>query len=145
MTTNKIGSILAGVSIVLIAMVCVIIFKSTGRVYEPRKIQSSPTFGNGRDEMILTDKPSEPIIITTSPRQSIEAGLLRNDLWYYVLINGGKKEGGYEYEVPPWKDHVKLGWKVPEYSGTRIQYHLIPEKNDGVHSALLVFTISTVK
>ncbi len=145
MTTNKIGSILAVVSIILIAMVCVILFKSAGRAYESHERRSYTTFGTGHYEIILTDKPSEPIVISTSPRQSIEAGLLRSDLWYYVMINGGKKEGGYEYEVPPWKDHVELGWKVPEYSGTRIQYRLIPEKNGGVHSALLVFTISTVK
>lgn len=147
MTTKKIGSILALISIVLIAVGCVLFFRLNWHgEYVASQIQSSKSLPDGNYEITLTDELSEPpITLSMSPRQSIEASLLRNDLWRYVVINGGKKEGGQEFPIPPLKDIERLGWEAPDVYGTRVQYRLMPEKNGNVHNAKLVFTISTVK
>lgn len=146
MTTKKIGSVLAIISLILITMICVIFMRLGGSVGNiALTAQPSRTLPDGNYEMVVTDKLSKPITLSMSPRQYIAAGLKNSNLWYYVVIDGGKKAGGDEYPVPPWKDIQRLGWKAPEVICTRIQHRLIPEKNRGVHADKLVFTISTVQ
>ena len=88
-------------------------------------------------------KWSPPIILgVTRPQIHIDLGVVEDNAPLVVEINGGKKNGGYTYEVPP-RTEVPV-WEAPRFPNTIIQVR-VGLRDGGVKKAHLAYTISQKK
>jgi hypothetical protein len=101
----------------------------------------------GPGEIWLTSEDSREINLGVLRGRSIIWKAQRKDVPFYVIINGGKSEGGDEYPTPPSRDWELLGWK-PKFFGDgydsdidiyRVRFRLLPCKHQ---TAKLEFEIT---
>lgn len=70
---------------------------------------------------IRSDQWSETITPKLEPQKRVSAGAIGLDVPYRVAINGGRENGGIEYDVPAFKDWKRLDWKPPELPNTILE------------------------